>query len=97
MPHTKSAWKRMAQAEKRRDHNREIIRKLKFQLKLFRAAVKTGDVANVEAEMRTTAKLFDRAGTKGYIHRNKASRMKARMAARLAKLQAPAETPAAKA
>ena len=86
MPHTKSAWKRMRKSEELRDHNRVIIRKLKIQLKAFLVAVKTGDKAKAGEEMKTTVKLFDRAGTKGYIHRNKAARMKSRLALRLAKM-----------
>jgi len=91
MPHTKSAWKRMRKSEELRDHNRVIIRKLKIQLKAFLVAVRSGDKTKATEEMNKSAKVFDRAGTKGYIHRNKAARIKSRMAARLAKMgQAPA-------
>jgi small subunit ribosomal protein S20 len=85
MPHTKSAWKRMEKAEKRRAHNRVILKKLKAQLRAFIAVVKSGDFAKATVEMNTAAKLLDRAGTKGYIHSNKASRLKSRMALRLNK------------
>lgn len=93
MPHTKSAWKRMEKAEKRRVHNRQIIKKLKAQLRAFLTAVKSGDLAKAGEEMNTAAKLLDRAGTKGYIHANKASRLKSRMALRLNKAKnAPAKS-----
>lgn len=85
MPHTKSAWKRMEKAEKRRVHNRAIIKKLKGQLRAFLTAVKGNELDKAAAEMKTAATLLDRAGCKGYIHRNKASRLKSRMAHRLAK------------
>lgn len=92
MPHTKSAWKRMEKAEKRRVHNRAIIKKLKAQVRTFLAAVKTGDLTKAATEMNTAAKLLDRAGTKGYIHSNKASRLKSRLALRLNKAKnAPAK------
>ncbi len=90
MPHTKSAWKRMRKSEEARDHNRVIIRKMKIQLKAFLVAVKGGDKTKANEEMTKAVKLFDRAGTKGYIHRNKASRIKSRMAARFAKIGQPA-------
>jgi small subunit ribosomal protein S20 len=89
MPHTKSAWKRMRKSEEARDHNRVIIRKLKIQLKAFLVAVKSGDKTKANEEMTKSAKMFDRAGTKGYIHRNKAARVKSRMAARLARIGQP--------
>ncbi len=85
MPHTKSAWKRMKQAEKRKLHNRAVIKKVKAQVRTFLAAVKSNDLAKAAEEMKTAGKLLDRAGTKGYIHANKASRLKSRMAHRLDK------------
>ena len=85
MPHTKSAWKRMKQAEKRKLHNRAVIKKVKAQVRAFLAAVKANDMAKAADEMKTAGKLLDRAGTKGYIHANKASRLKSRMAHRLDK------------
>ena len=88
MPHTTSAWKRMKQAEKRKLHNRAIIKKVKAQVRAFLAAVKSSDLTKAADEMKTATKLLDRAGTKGYIHANKASRLKSRMAHRLAKAKA---------
>ena len=88
MPHTKSAWKRMRKAEKRRAHNRVVVKKLKAQVRTFLAAVKANDLTAATTEMNTAAGLLDRAGTKGYIHKNKASRLKSRMAHRLAKAKA---------
>jgi small subunit ribosomal protein S20 len=85
MPHTKSAWKRMKQAEKRKLHNRAVIKKVKAQVRAFLAAVKGSDLTKAAEEMKQAGKLLDRAGTKGYIHANKASRLKSRMAHRLDK------------
>lgn len=97
MPHTKSAWKRMKQAEKRRVHNKAVVKKVKAQVRAFIAAVKTNDLTKAATEMSAAAKLLDRAGTKGYIHANKASRLKSRMAHRLDKAKkAPPKEAAAK-
>ena len=93
MPHTTSAWKRMKQAEKRKLHNRAVIKKVKAQVRVFLSAVKANDLTKAAEEMKTAGKLLDRAGTKGYIHANKASRLKSRMAHRLDKAKkAPAKT-----
>jgi small subunit ribosomal protein S20 len=76
----------MEKAEKRRKHNRLILKKLKAQLRAFIAAAKANDTTKAAEEMRVAGKLLDRAGCKGYIHANKASRLKSRMAHRLAKV-----------
>ena len=88
MPHTKSAMKRMVKAEKRRVHNKAILKNLKRQIKLFLVAVKANDLPKATEELNTSSKLLDRAGVKGYIHANKASRLKSRLALRLNKAQA---------
>ncbi len=113
MPHTKSALKRMKQSEKRRLHNKDVIKKVRAQVRAFlapvkaaetaraaelaattagdtakasdQAAAKTQHLAKAAEEMKTAGKLLDRAGCKGYIHANKASRLKSRMAHRLDK------------
>ncbi len=85
MPHTTSAWKRMKQAEKRKLHNRAIIKKVKAQVRAFLSAVKSSDMTKAADEMKKAGQLLDRAGCKGYIHANKASRLKSRMAHRLEK------------
>ena len=93
MPHTTSAWKRMKQAEKRKLHNRAIIKKVKAQVRAFLSAAKTGDLTKAADEMKKAGQLLDRAGCKGYIHANKASRLKSRMAHRLEKAKnTPAKT-----
>jgi small subunit ribosomal protein S20 len=78
----------MAKAEKRRVHNRSILKKLRGQLRTFLTAVKANDLTKAATEVSNAAQLLDRAGCKGYIHRNKASRLKSRMAHRLAKAKA---------
>lgn len=97
MPHTTSAWKRMKQAEKRKLHNRAVIKKVKAQVRAFLSAVKSTDMTKAADEMKKAGQLLDRAGCKGYIHANKASRLKSRMAHRLEKAKTtPAKDAAAK-
>lgn len=80
MPNTKSAWKNWRQSLKQRDRNRGVKAVLKKELKEVRTATAGGnlDVAAKEAVV-AQAKL-DRAADRGTIHKNKAARLKSRMA-----------------
>lgn len=74
MPNIKSAKKRVLVAKVRNDRNKAAKSELKTVLKKARAegagadAVKTADIA------------LDKAAGKGYIHKNKAARIKSRLA-----------------
>lgn len=94
MPHTKSAIKRLKQAEKRQKLNRRMLKLVKVQTKELAVAMKAGDAAKVVPVMSATAKKLDQAAAKGYIHPNKAARLKSRAAK---KLQAIQKAPASKA
>ena len=79
MPTTKSAKKRLRQSLENRASNRATKSKIKTQIRKLRTAVTGGDLAAAETEFRTASKLLDRAGTKGVIHANAASRTKLRL------------------
>jgi len=83
MPHTPSAWKRLRKAEKRRRQNRTAAKKIKVQRKTVTEAVTGGDAAKVATEFKNTQAMLDRAAGKGYIHANKAARLKSRLVKRL--------------
>ena len=83
MPHTPSAGKRLRKAEKRRRQNRAAAKKLKGHRKALTEAVKSGDAAKTGTEFKTTQAALDRAATKGYIHPNKAARLKSRLTKKL--------------
>lgn len=92
MPHTKSAGKRLRQSEKRRARNKTTVKALKKQTRAVAEAVKAGDSAKLATEMVTAAKKLDKAAARGVIHKNKAARLKSRMAKKLATLKtAPAK------
>jgi small subunit ribosomal protein S20 len=103
MPHTPSAAKRLRKAEKRRQQNKAAAKKIKVKRKAVAEALKAGDVAAAqtayqgkqgEAGVQAT---LDRAADKGYIHRNKAARLKSRLVKKLrAAANKPAAAPAAK-
>ena len=96
MPHTKSAIKRLKQAEKRQKLNRRMLKLVKIQSKELAVAMKAGDAAKVVPVMSATAKKLDQAAAKGYIHPNKAARLKSRAAKKLHLLEK-GPAPAAKA
>ena len=83
MPHTASAAKRLRKTEKRRRQNRAAAKKIKVARKATAEAIKAGDAAKVGETFKTTQAVLDRAADKGYIHRNKAARLKSRLAKKL--------------
>jgi small subunit ribosomal protein S20 len=85
MPHTKSAEKRLRQTEKRRKRNRTITKSIKLQVRAVHDAVKTGDTAKTRTEMVSAARTLDKAASRKAIHKNKAARLKSRLAKRLNK------------
>ncbi|MGL4423303.1 MAG: 30S ribosomal protein S20 [Gemmataceae bacterium] len=82
MPHTESAWKRMRKTEKRRRRNRAAAKLLKAKRKEIADAFGGKDKTVVETAMKTVQATLDRAANKGYIHPNKAARLKSRLVKR---------------
>jgi small subunit ribosomal protein S20 len=91
MPHTPSAAKRLRKSDKRRKQNRTAAKKIKLQRKTAEVSLKAGDAAKSTTDFKTTQSMLDRAADKGYIHPNKAARIKSRLVKRLRKA---ASTPA---
>jgi len=91
MPHTPSAAKRLRKSDKRRKQNRTSAKKIKLQRKTAEVSLKAGDAAKSTTDFKTTQAMLDRAADKGYIHPNKAARIKSRLVKRLRKtVSAPA-------
>lgn len=80
MPHTKSAEKRLRQSEKRRRRNRTWVKTIKKEVRDVTDALKANDVAKATEELVSAAKRLDQAAAKGVIHKNKAARLKSRLA-----------------
>ncbi|MBI4872931.1 MAG: 30S ribosomal protein S20 [Candidatus Riflebacteria bacterium] len=89
-----SVQKRNRQNQKRHARNVAIKSSLKTINKKFLAVVTEKDPAAVEQALRATASAFDKAASKHVIHKNKASRKKARLA-RQAAAAAAVEAPKA--
>ena len=86
MPHTSSAKKRLRQTAKRRDHNRDIMKQIKVQIKGLLKLVK--DQASTPEALGTQYKAavrrLDKAAAKNVIHPNLAARKKSQLARLLA-------------
>jgi small subunit ribosomal protein S20 len=83
MPHTASAAKRLRKTEKRRRQNRVVAKNIKLKRKDVQVAMAGADAKATETAIKAAQATVDRAATKGYIHPNKAARMKSRMVKRL--------------
>ncbi len=83
MPHTESAWKRLRQTERRRRRNRTIAKTIKEKRKALTTALKADDGTKTLESAKVVQQALDRAATKGYIHKNKAARLKSRLVKKL--------------
>ena len=84
MPHHKSCKKRLKQDRERRLSNRTNRGELRTSLKNFRAACVSGEETSPES-LNAIYRSLDIQARKGIIPRQRANRMKARMAALFAK------------
>jgi small subunit ribosomal protein S20 len=80
LPNIKSAIKRTETTKKKNLRNRMIKSNLNTTVKKLEKAVAQGDSAQVEALYREAVSAYDRAGSKGVLHRNAVNRKKAQMA-----------------
>ncbi len=83
MANIKSAKKRAIQAEKARKHNASRRSMTRTYVKKVVAAIAAGDKAAAQAAFEAAQPILDRMATKGLIHKNKAARHKARLAAQI--------------
>ena len=74
----------------KREANRQYRTRLRGALRAIRVAVDSGDPAQMKDALRDTISLIDKMAGKKVIHRNAASRYKARLAKRVSKRTAAA-------
>ncbi|RAV31756.1 30S ribosomal protein S20 [Corynebacterium heidelbergense] len=82
MANIKQQKKRIRTNEIARRRNQAIRSRLRTETRKFNELVAAEDKAGAEAQMRVAARLYDKAVTKGTIHRNNAANKKSNMAAR---------------
>jgi small subunit ribosomal protein S20 len=80
LPNIKSAEKRVKVTEKKTLQNRVIKTGLKSRVKKFNVAAEGKDTAKAEALYKEVSSAYDKAASKGAIHKNKANRKKSRLA-----------------
>ncbi|GAB6261514.1 30S ribosomal protein S20 [Photobacterium sp. CCB-ST2H9] len=83
MANIKSAKKRAITSEKRRQHNASRRSMMRTFFKKVVAAVEAGDKEAAVKAFTDMQPVMDRMATKGLIHKNKAARHKARLAAKI--------------
>jgi small subunit ribosomal protein S20 len=76
----KSQKKRNKTNEKARLRNRAIKSELKTATRAVQDAVAAGDAEQAQAKAKAANRLFDKAASKGVIHRNQAANRKSGVA-----------------
>ncbi len=88
MANIKSAQKRAEQTIKRRARNMAARSKFRTAIKSVIAAVESGDKAVATEKFKAASPVIDSMVNKGIIHRNKASRHKSQLNARIKEMGA---------
>jgi small subunit ribosomal protein S20 len=78
-----SALKRARQTEKRTATNRLNKSRLRTELRKLRAALSSGNREQAETSLRGAISTLDKSVQKGVLHKNTASRYKARLSKRV--------------
>jgi len=86
VPNTRSARKRVRQAERNRLRNKMYKTRIKTAIRRLEEALTGGDPTAIQEALRRAVSAIDRAAVRGAIHRNTAARKKSRLMQRLKKL-----------
>lgn len=87
MPNLKAAFKSIRQDKKRRARNQKIDSELKSLARKFIMALAAKQADEAKKLGAALVSKLDKARSKGFIHRNTASRKRARILSKLAKLR----------
>ncbi len=82
MAHTRSALKKIRQAERRRRRNQMIRSRVKTLIKKARALIEAGNAELASQAVGNAISALDKAAEKGVLHRNNAARRKSRLVRR---------------
>jgi len=85
MPNSRTAAKRLRSDAKRTLRNKIRKSQMKTQRKIYDTKVAENDVEGAQAALSKCFSVLDKAAKAGTIHKNKANRLKGRLAARLPK------------
>jgi small subunit ribosomal protein S20 len=78
MANIKSQIKRNRQSERHRQGNMAVRSRLRTEAKKIRRSIDAGE--SVDAQLRETGRLLDKAASRGVIHKRTAARRKSRLA-----------------
>jgi small subunit ribosomal protein S20 len=82
----KSQIKRIKTNEKARQRNKAVKSALRTHTRRFHEAAAAGDAARAQEYAQAANRAFDKAASKGVIHKNQAANRKSAIAAEAAKL-----------
>ena len=84
MANTKSAKKAVRSSEKKKAHNQSWKKRVKSALRNFTDLLKAGKpVEDLNKSLSMAQKALDKASKENVIHKNKANRLKAKLALKL--------------
>lgn len=83
MAQSVSAKKRIRQNERRQEVNKARKTRVKTEVRKVREAVHDGDVEGAQTKLKEASRVIDQIASKGTLHKNKASRLKSRLAKRV--------------
>lgn len=86
MANIKSQKKRILTNEKARLRNNSYKSELKTYVRRLDAAIAAGDKAAAESALRDASRKYDKAVSKGVLHKNNAANKKSGFAKRVAKM-----------
>ena len=87
MANSKQALKRARQATSHRTTKRWQLSRANSQIKAVLAAIEAKSIEESKKAYQLMTSMLDKLSSKGFIHSNKASRHKSRVAARIAALE----------
>ena len=87
MAHSLSAKKRVRQNAKRRTINRARKTGVKADLKGINTAITAGDKKSAAEQLKGVIKNLDKTAARKTIHKNRAARLKSRLAKKINKLK----------
>ena len=88
MANSAQARKRARQADGQRSHNASLRSTLRTAIKRVRQAIDAGDKTVAQSVFQQSVAVLDRIADKKIVHKNKASRTKSRLSARIKALAA---------
>ncbi|MCF8011306.1 MAG: 30S ribosomal protein S20 [Clostridiales bacterium] len=86
MPNIKSAAKRVRVTQRKTEYNKRIKSRVKTAVRNFEKAIITNNTEEAGKKLRGAISTLDKAVTKGVLHKNTASRKKARLVKRYNKI-----------